>query len=53
MYLAVTKVVVSSILCSFLNERMMPIYYMSHVLARAEAQYSALEKNIFILVISA
>lgn len=39
MYLAVTEVVVSSVLCSLRNKRMMPIYYVSHVLAGAEGSY--------------
>lgn len=53
MYLAVTEAVVSSVLCSLWNEKMMPFYYVSHVPAGAEAWNSPLEKNIFTLVISA
>lgn len=52
-YLVVTKAIVSSILCSFRNLKMMYVYYVSHVLAGAEAQYSLLEKNIFTHVVMA
>lgn len=53
MYLAVTEAIISFVLCSFQNEKMMPIYYVSHALEGAETQYSPLEKNTFTLVISA
>lgn len=53
MYLAVTEAVVSFVLCSFRNEKMMYVYYVSHVLAGAEMQYSPLDKNIFTLTVRA
>lgn len=53
MYLAVTEVVVSFVICSLRNERMMPIYYVSHVLAGVQIRYSPLGKHIFTLIISA
>lgn len=46
MYLAVKEAIVSSILCSLRNEKMMHVYYVSYVLARAEARYSPLEKYL-------
>lgn len=52
MYLAVTEVVVRSVLYSLRNEKLMPIYYLRHVIAGTEARYSPLEKNIFTLVVS-
>lgn len=47
MYLAITEVVVSDVICSLRNEKMFPIYYVTHVLAGAETWYTPLEKHIF------
>lgn len=53
MYLAVIEAIVSSIMCSIRNEKMMQVHYVSHVLEWAEIRYSPLKKHIFNLVISA
>lgn len=53
MYLVVTEAVVSSVICSLRNDKMMPVYYVSHVLVEAETRYNPLEKHIFNLVMSA
>lgn len=53
MYLAVTKVVVSAVICFLRHNKMLPIYYVSHVLVGDETLYSPLEKHIFNLFISA
>lgn len=50
--LAVTEAVVSSVICSLRNDKMMHVQYVSHVLAGAETQYNPLEKHIFNLVVS-
>lgn len=53
LYLAVTETVVSSVICSMRNEKLMSIYYVSHVLTGAKKWYSLLEKHIFNLDVSA
>lgn len=45
MYMALIEIVVSSILCSFMNDKMMHVYYVSHILTGAEIRYSPLEKK--------
>lgn len=53
MYLAVTEVVVSAVIFSLRHNKMLPVYYVSHVLVGDETLYSPLEKHIFNLFISA
>lgn len=53
MYSSVTEAIVSVVICSLHNEKLLPVYSMSHVLARAEIRYIPLEKHIFNLVVSA
>lgn len=52
MYLVVTKAFVSFVICSLKNDKMMPVYYVSHVLTGAETHYNLLEKHIFNLASS-
>lgn len=47
MYLFVTKNVVSSILYSLRNDKMMHVYYVINVLVGVETQYILLEKHIY------
>lgn len=51
MYLVVNKFVVSSDILALRDKKMMPVYYVSHVLAWAEMRDSPLEKYTFNLVV--
>lgn len=51
MSLDVTEAIVNTVIFSLHDDKMLHVYYVSHVLAGAETQYSPLEKHIFNLVI--
>lgn len=53
MCLAVTKGIISVVICSLRNEKILLVYYLSHVLVGAETQHNPLETHIFSFIISA